>query len=149
MCWTVTILKAIFFLVLSQGINSGMRTWGQRLTTVQRMPSGLGRSLEGKWQPTPVFLLGNSMDRGAGRLQAMGSQRFRYDWAQTQSVHRSLRHLTYVCVYIYRHNLYMCRANSVLLIVSNIYIRFPCIWFGQIPSGCSGFSLGFLLYLLK
>ena len=29
--------------------------------------SGLGRSPEeaNEWQPTPVFLLGNSMDRGA------------------------------------------------------------------------------------
>ena len=27
-----------------------------------------------KWQPTPVFLPGNSKERGAGRLQSMGMQ---------------------------------------------------------------------------
>ena len=32
-----------------------------------------------KWQPTPGFLLGNPMDRGAW---SMGSQRIRYDWAR-------------------------------------------------------------------
>ena len=36
-----------------------------------------------EWQPTPVFCLENSMDRGLqfGRLQFMGLQRVRHDWA--------------------------------------------------------------------
>ena len=34
-----------------------------------------------KWQVIPVFLPGKfSMDRGAGGLQSMGSQRIRHDW---------------------------------------------------------------------
>ena len=32
-----------------------------------------------KWQPTPVFLPGNPMDRGVGGLQSMGSQRVGHD----------------------------------------------------------------------
>ena len=34
-----------------------------------------------KWQLIPVFLPGNPMDRGAGGLQSMGSQRVGHDWA--------------------------------------------------------------------
>ena len=36
------------------------------------------------WQPTLVFLPGESMDRGAWRLQSVGSQRAGHDWACTQ-----------------------------------------------------------------
>ena len=40
-----------------------------------QVPS-LGRDdpLEKEWQPTPVFLLGDSMDKGAGGLQFTGLQ---------------------------------------------------------------------------
>ena len=35
-----------------------------------------------KWQPTPVFLPGESQGRGEpGRLPSMGSQRVRHDWS--------------------------------------------------------------------
>ena len=32
-----------------------------------------------KWQPPPVFLPGNPIDGGAGRLHSMGSQRVGHD----------------------------------------------------------------------
>ena len=35
------------------------------------------------WKPTLVFLPGNSMDRGAGRLQSIGSQRVGRDWSNS------------------------------------------------------------------
>ena len=38
---------------------------------------GSGRSPGGKWQPTPVFLLGNPRDRGAWRATVHGVQRVR------------------------------------------------------------------------
>ena len=34
-----------------------------------------------KWQPTPVFLLGESQGRGAWWLLSMGSHRVRHDWS--------------------------------------------------------------------
>ena len=34
-----------------------------------------------KWQPTSVFLLGESHGRDPGRLQSKGSQNVRYDWS--------------------------------------------------------------------
>ena len=49
------------------------------------------------WQPTPVFLPGNPMDRGAGGLQSMGSQRVGHDWVtqhtrlSTERVHRQMQ----------------------------------------------------------
>ena len=33
-----------------------------------------------KWQPTPVFLPGESQERGTGGLPSMGSHRVRHDW---------------------------------------------------------------------
>ena len=42
--------------------------------------SGSGRPpWRREWQPIPVFLLGNPMDRGAWRLQSMRSHRVRHD----------------------------------------------------------------------
>ena len=38
------------------------------------------------WLPTPVFCLGNPMDRGACRLQSIGPPRVRHDWA-TEHTH--------------------------------------------------------------
>ena len=136
-----------FFLVLSQGINSGMRTWGQRLTTVQRMPSGLGRSPGREMATHSSVLAGKFHGQRSWQATGHGVSKIQI-WLSTNTECPSFLKTSHLYVYIYRHNWYMCRANSVL-IVSNIYIRFPCIWFGQIPSGCSGFSLGFLLYLLK
>ena len=44
-----------------------------------------------KWQPTPVFLLGNPMDRGAWRVTVHGvakSQTWLSNWVHTQSYRR-------------------------------------------------------------
>ena len=42
---------------------------------------GLGRSPGGEWQPTPVFLPGESPGtEKPGRLQSMGSQNIRHNW---------------------------------------------------------------------
>ena len=38
-----------------------------------------------KWQPTPVFLPGNPMDRGTWRATNWGLQRVRCDWTYTHS----------------------------------------------------------------
>ena len=150
MRWTVTVLKAIFFLVLSQGIKSGMNIWGQRLTRVQRMPPGLGRSPGREMATHSSVLAGKSHGQRSWQATVHGVSKIQ-TWLSTNTECPSFLKTSHlcVCIYIYRHNLYMCRANSVLLIVSNIYIHFPSIWFGQIPSGCSGFSLGFLFYLLS
>ena len=37
-----------------------------------------------KWQPTPVFLPGEPLDKGAWWLQSVGSQRVGQDWATEQ-----------------------------------------------------------------
>ena len=39
------------------------------------------------WQPTPVFLLGESMDRGTSGLQFVGSQRIGHDWSNLAHMH--------------------------------------------------------------
>ena len=39
-----------------------------------------------RWHPTPVLLPVNPMDRGACRLQSMGSWRVRHDWATSLSL---------------------------------------------------------------
>ena len=44
-----------------------------------------------KWQPTPVFLPGESpWTEEPGRLQSMGSQRIGHNWATKMHVHRGL-----------------------------------------------------------
>ena len=55
------------------------------------------RSLGGKvpwrraWQPTPVFLPGESpWTEKPGRLQSMGSQRFRHNWVTKNSTNKKL-----------------------------------------------------------
>ena len=56
-------------------------------TQETRVQSLAREDLEGKWQPTPVFLLGNSHEQeqeGLGGLQSMGSQTIGYDRAHAQ-----------------------------------------------------------------
>ena len=49
---------------------------------------GLGISLGGAWQPTPVFLPGESpWTEEPGGLQSTGLQRVRHDWATKHSTH--------------------------------------------------------------
>ena len=43
-----------------------------------------------KWQPTPVFLPGESWGRGPGGLQSMGSRRVGYDWCGLAAAAASL-----------------------------------------------------------
>ena len=43
------------------------------------------------WQPTPVFLLGESMDRGTSGLQFMGSQRTGHDWSNLAHMHATFK----------------------------------------------------------
>ena len=53
----------------------------KNLPAMQEIP-GLERALgERKWHPTPVFLPGKPMDRGAWQLQFMESQRAGHDLA--------------------------------------------------------------------
>ena len=49
---------------------------------------GLGRSTgEGNGNPLQYSCLGNPMDRGAGKLQSVGSQRVEHNWATNKHAH--------------------------------------------------------------
>ena len=48
-----------------------------------------------KWQPTPVFLPGESQGREPGALQSMGSRRVGHDWSDLAAV--------FYYIYVYRH----------------------------------------------
>ena len=56
---------------------------------------GSGRSLRGKWQPTPVFLPGKSLDRGAWWATVRGV-------AESEATEQAFwLHLPSLCVYVY------------------------------------------------
>ena len=42
------------------------------------------------WQPTPVFLLENPVDKEPGRLQSIGSQRVQHHWSDLVTTHSSV-----------------------------------------------------------
>ena len=50
-----------------------------------------------KWQPTPVFLPGESLRQKPGGLQSMGNQRVRHDYS-TEIQHRQRMILTRHCI---------------------------------------------------
>ena len=73
---------------------------------------GLGRSpWKRKWQLTPVFLPGNSMDRGVCGLQSTGSQSRTWQILSTHMCAHT--HDVYMCVYI--HTCIHIEQNSLIL----------------------------------
>ena len=57
-----------------------------------------------KWQPSPVFLPGNPMDRETWQLQSTGSQRVGHDWAHMQDILNLLLYFTNFTVYLEAHD---------------------------------------------
>ena len=87
--YNFTIPKQKFRVGLFKGLHAagGASQVAQMVKNLTVMQEAWVRSLVGKipwrrkWLPTPVFLPGNSMDRGVWRaIQSMGLQRVRHDW---------------------------------------------------------------------
>ena len=69
----------------SMGLHRVRHNWNDLAAAVY-FSSGLARGLRRAWQPTPVFLPGESpWAEGPGRLQSMGSQGVGHDWSDTCS----------------------------------------------------------------
>ena len=62
-------------------------------------------SLEEAWQPTPVFLPGESpWTEEPGGLQSTGSQRVRHDWATKHSTAQlAFIEMILFCIFTYKH----------------------------------------------
>ena len=71
------------------------------------------------WLPTPVFCLGNPMDRGACRLQFMGSPSVGQDWAT--NTFTSLFHIKMHSTISY------CSTTCVLSCFSHVWL-FVSLW---------------------
>ena len=57
------------------------------------------------WQPTPIFLFGESpWTEEPGGLQSMGSQRVRYDWMTKHSTAKDPRELSHSTMWGYKPN---------------------------------------------
>ena len=67
-----------------------------------------------KWQPCPLFLPGESpWTEEPGRLQSMGSQRVRHDWAHTSTINM-IAAFMFSTLYVWLQKSYkMCISNEV------------------------------------
>ena len=91
---------------------------------------GLGISPGGSWQPTPVFLPGESTwTEEPGRLQSMGLQRVGHDRAPKQSTHILFTPLVLTHVKNFGPESLMCLvilSVSASLSSRNIQMHFKC-----------------------
>ena len=77
------------------------------------------------WQPTPVFLPGNPMDRGACGLWFIVSQSVRHNWSNLACTYLTLPCFTAFKVHIYcskRHNISFFVSKQYFFCPYNIYI---------------------------
>ena len=80
-----------------------------------------------KWQPTPVFLPGESQERGSlvGCQTSMGSHRVGHDWSNLAAA------AAYVCIYVYIYMAYTKKKQKVLSpTLSNVWLGY---WWYTVP----------------